>query len=574
MVLKPPSAGEQASSRSFEEIVSDLEVLTEELVRVAGPESLEGGIRGGTSGMGSRLTAVSPLLRSVCTRLDVLRMTWLYRIEADGMWALDGARTFRTWLARREKVTPRTAGREALTGERLLENLPATLAAALSGRLGMDHVRTMVDVGPTSEDRRKALVTLVGPQSDVPDEPDPAEEGLAGPSTDATDATDSTDSTDSTDDDGNAPGDGADKGLDGPADEPTQDSSPVLTGEELLLDLADQHGPLVFRRFVDRFARVADPESDERGYKQATEREHLDVAKTFGGYHIDGFLTDEHGEALRTAMDSVMGAPTPGDDRTATQRRAQALADLARTVLDNGYTGSGAAVRPHVTVTVSWTELTRLTSRFRTSGGGRGEGTENIPGVDTADTAGTASTAGVTRGTGATGGAGTAGEPGAALTTRLTEVTAAPARYGIAASLVPTSTLRRLLCDSALSRVVFGPDGQVLDVGRAQRTVTGQMRRAVIARDRHCAYPDCTRPPAHCEVHHAERHWADGGETSVRNSALLCYHHHDLVDTTGITMRWTGNPDGRRHSGWTLTDRHGREIGSASRLPDSARRVA
>lgn len=39
-------------------------------------------------------------------------------------------------------------------------------------------------------------------------------------------------------------------------------------------------------------------------------------------------------------------------------------------------------------------------------------------------------------------------------------------------------------------------------------------------------------------MHHALRHWADRGETSVANSALLCWHHHTLVDTTGITMAW------------------------------------
>ena len=185
-------------------------------------------------------------------------------------------------------------------------------------------------------------------------------------------------------------------------------------------------------------------------------------------------------------------------------------------------------------MTVSWTELTRLTARF---GAGLGDSLIGAP----------------------------AG---------LTDVTAAPARFGISASLVPAFVLKRLLCDSAVTRVVFGPDGQVLDVGRARRTVTGQMRRAVIARDEHCAYTDCTQPPAHCEVHHAERHWADGGETSVQNSALLCYHHHDLVDTTGITMRWTGNPDGTHHSGWTLVDRHGREITPAGTLPSAKRPAA
>ncbi|MFI2486937.1 DUF222 domain-containing protein [Promicromonospora kroppenstedtii] len=533
MVLAQPSTT-SAGARSLEEIVTDLQVLTRELVGVAGPAALDDTPPGGTAGIAGRLTAASPLLRVVCSQLEVLRMTWLPRIETDGRWALDGSRTFRVWLARREKVTMRTASRDVLTGERLLDHLPATLAAALSGRLGMDQVRAMVDVGPTSEDRRKALVSPVdtAPGGTGEDEPpndgdEAAADGADGPGADDGEPAGPTG--------GDPAGDGAGAVVHGP------------TGEEVLLDLADQHGPLVFRRFVDRFARVADPESDERGYKRASEREHLEVAKTFGGYHVAGFLTDEHGEALRTAMDSVMGAPTPGDDRTPTQRRAQALADLARTVLDNGHTGTGGAVRPHVTVTVSWTELARLTGRSGAPGSS-GSGASASDGGSVGDHDHEADRLPPKE------------LPGTGGQTGLTDVTAAPARFGISASLVPTSTLRRLLCDAAVTRVVFGPDSQVLDVGRAQRTVTGQMRRAVIARDRHCVYVDCTQPPVRCEVHHAERHWADGGDTSVRNAALLCWHHHDLVDRTGITMRWTGNPDGARHSGWTLVDRHGREL--------------
>lgn len=519
MVLAQPTATTE-EARSLEEILTDLQTVTRELIGAAGPTALDGAALGGGTGIGARLTAASPLLRAVCSQLDILRMTWLPRIESDGMWALDGSRTFRTWLARREKVTLRTASRETLTGERLLEHLPATLAAALSGRLGMDQVRAMVDVGPTSDDRRKALVSPVGPPGPPLPGGTPAEE-LDVPGEDGGDCP--------LPDDGDVAGDAAG---DGTGDAPsTAVHGP--TGEEVLLDLADLHGPLVFRRFVDRFARVADPESDERGYKQASDREHLDVAKTFGGYHVNGFLTDEHGEALRASMDSVMGAPTPGDERTPGQRRAQGLADLARTVLDNGLTGTGAAVRPHVNVTVSWTEFARLTRRSHSVG-------EHTVREHTVE------------------------EP-----VGLTDVTAAPARFGISGALVPTATLRRLLCDSAVTRVVFGPDGQVLDVGRAQRTVTGQMRRAVIARDEHCVYVDCTQPPARCEVHHAERHWADGGDTSVRNAALLCWHHHDLVDRTGVTMRWTGNPDGARHSGWTLVDRHGRELTPAGTPPST-----
>jgi hypothetical protein len=143
----------------------------------------------------------------------------------------------------------------------------------------------------------------------------------------------------------------------------------------------------------------------------------------------------------------------------------------------------------------------------------------------------------------------------------------------------PRALLRRLACDSAITRIVFGPDGAVLDVGRAQRTVTGQMRRAVIARDEHCVFPGCDQPPSRCEVHHAVTHWADGGETSVTNSALLCWFHHQLVDARGITMHWTGKPVHGTgadtgtgagvgvllETGWAFTDARGHRI----RLPEA-----
>jgi hypothetical protein len=135
----------------------------------------------------------------------------------------------------------------------------------------------------------------------------------------------------------------------------------------------------------------------------------------------------------------------------------------------------------------------------------------------------------------------------------------------------PRALVRRLACHSAVTRIVFGPDGAVLDVGRAQRTVSGQMRRAVIARDQHCVYPGCDQPPSRCEVHHALTHWADGGDTSVTNSALLCWYHHQLVDAKGITMHWTGKPatdttaGALLETGWAFTDARGHRI----RLPEA-----
>ena len=68
---------------------------------------------------------------------------------------------------------------------------------------------------------------------------------------------------------------------------------------------------------------------------------------------------------------------------------------------------------------------------------------------------------------------------------------------------IPPALLARLVCESALSRVVFGPDSTVLDVGREQRIFPAHMVRAIIARDKTCQYPDCDEPPGSGEIHHS-----------------------------------------------------------------------
>jgi hypothetical protein len=80
-----------------------------------------------------------------------------------------------------------------------------------------------------------------------------------------------------------------------------------------------------------------------------------------------------------------------------------------------------------------------------------------------------------------------------------------------------------------------------LDIGYSS-SIPGHIRRAVLLRDKHCAWPRCGRPAAWCDVHHIV-HKDDGGETSVRNCLLLCNFHHDVC-----VHRWgwqiTLHPDG------------------------------
>jgi hypothetical protein len=74
-----------------------------------------------------------------------------------------------------------------------------------------------------------------------------------------------------------------------------------------------------------------------------------------------------------------------------------------------------------------------------------------------------------------------------------------------------------------------------LDAGTATDQIPAHLRRAVIARDRHCAFPGCHQPPAACHVHHL-RPRAAGGSTILANCLLLCSFHHLIA-----VHRWGWN---------------------------------
>jgi hypothetical protein len=80
-----------------------------------------------------------------------------------------------------------------------------------------------------------------------------------------------------------------------------------------------------------------------------------------------------------------------------------------------------------------------------------------------------------------------------------------------------------------------------LDIGYSD-TIPAHIRRAVLLRDKGCAWPRCGRPAAWCDTHHL-KHKKDGGETSAGDCVLLCQFHHDIC-----IHRWgwdlTLHPDG------------------------------
>ena len=73
----------------------------------------------------------------------------------------------------------------------------------------------------------------------------------------------------------------------------------------------------------------------------------------------------------------------------------------------------------------------------------------------------------------------------------------------------------------------------MVSVGRKTRTIPPHLRRALEERDRGCRYPGCGG--RFTEAHHV-RHWADGGETSLANTVLLCRRHHRLVHEGRVRM--------------------------------------
>jgi hypothetical protein len=81
-----------------------------------------------------------------------------------------------------------------------------------------------------------------------------------------------------------------------------------------------------------------------------------------------------------------------------------------------------------------------------------------------------------------------------------------------------------------------------LDMGRV-KGIPAHLRRAVILRDRHCAWPGgCDRPPAGCQVHHIIFR-SRGGTTRLKDLILLCAYHHEVcIHRQGWTLIL--HPDG------------------------------
>jgi hypothetical protein len=127
------------------------------------------------------------------------------------------------------------------------------------------------------------------------------------------------------------------------------------------------------------------------------------------------------------------------------------------------------------------------------------------------------------------------------------------------------ASLRRLLCDALVYPTVLGGSGEVLDSGRARRTVNRKQRRALRATHRTCGHPGCTVPYESCRIHHVRWWTRDNGPSDLANLLPLCEAHHHLVHEGGWTITMT--PD--RIATWTRPDgTHWKTVNTADRAAD------
>jgi len=326
----------------------------------------------------------------------------------------------------------------------------------------------------------------------------------------------------------------------------TRVATPESEGE--LLELAQEASAGELERLL-RTRRLSDADESEREEMRYLARSFSLIPDLDGMIEVRGRLTPEQGALLMRAieaasdmlfrdaggnpvLEALQCAGSPREkERIAARRRADALVLLAERALE-----AGVGERPE-----------------EVRSGASAERYQVFVHVGT----------GTLRGEPASGdGCACAGGHGS-------PVSGAPAAHSANPDLdrsdidpgirVSAETSRRLTCDASVVEVSRSPGGELLDFGRRTRTIPPALRRALHLRDGRCRFPGC--PSRFCEAHHIT-HWANGGETSLSNTLLLCRHHHRILHEGGWTLSLDreGHPIFRNPLGLEATDYRGTTI--------------
>ena len=236
--------------------------------------------------------------------------------------------------------------------------------------------------------------------------------------------------------------------------------------EQCLVEHAAQLDPLQLARAVTRLKARLDPDGPESRDRENQRRRGVTISPNpDGSSELRGHLTAATTAIWQAIFDSL-AAPRPStehgrDDRSAAQRRHDALHDAGLRLLRTGTLPDCGGTPVTVQVTV------------------RAEDLRNRTGL--ADTA-----------------------------------------HGDTISI---AELLHLAAEAEIIPVVLDDAGGVLAYGRTRRYATPAQRRALAARDRGCSFPGCTIPPAWTEVHHVTPWNDGGRTNLDETTLVCDFHH-------------------------------------------------
>ena len=269
------------------------------------------------------------------------------------------------------------------------------------------------------------------------------------------------------------------------------DADTTAKVEQRVLGRAPEQTLARFGTSLRRAVIAADPRRAQQRHDDAVaERRVVFTPQDDGITELWALLPAEGAALIQAVLNSLGNAQT--DDRSADQRRADALVDVFARVLGDPSLPEQHGQRPAIQVTVSIGTLLGCDDKPAHLDG---------YGVITADMA------------------------------------------------------RRLAADESGTwrRLVTDDTGQLLDYGRTTYRPPANLTDHVIARDRTCTFPGCRRAAKLCDLDHAEA-WTDGGDTNPANVAAPCARHHNAKHHAGWqvkhrqdgTRTWT-SPTGHRY---------------------------
>jgi hypothetical protein len=305
-----------------------------------------------------------------------------------------------------------------------------------------------------------------------------------------------------------------------------RDLTDEVTGkvQQRVLRRAERQTPGEFAASVRRAIASIDARSQAEKHRVAVSKRHVSIEHVQDGMSwINLFLPRDGAELVWTAIAARAVKNSPADDRTADQRRADSIVEIAQAALAIPDLISQHGIRPTTTITLAATTMAGLDQQPGLIG------TEPIP---------------------------------AHLARRFARHPDARHYYQLvndAGQVLDRCAVATGRGGRADRRKYDRAD----DAGRAgchagterglrtdSYTPTTTIARHVITRDQHCVLPGCRRKAQHCDLDH-RLPWP-AGATSAANLQALCTRHHKMKHQSGWQIR--RDEDGTY--AWTSPTKH------------------